>query len=112
MKLYVITRADLEPGAIGAQAIHGAVKFCYEHRTIMDYWYVKSNNVVLLAVPNEAALKHLASRAEDAGFAVSVFREPDFDNTVTSITIEPDGYKLVSNLPLALRPAPKQKQAA
>lgn len=109
MKLYVVTREDLDPGAVAAQSVHGAIKFCREHRTIADFWYMKSNNIVLLSVPNEAALKHLASRAGDEGLAVSLFREPDFDDTVTSIAIEPDGWRLVSSLPLALKP---RKEAA
>jgi peptidyl-tRNA hydrolase len=111
MKMFVIVRADLDPGSQAAQSAHALRLFGEEHQTIDRYWYAKSNNLVLLSVPNEAALKHLASRAADAGFACSSFREPDFDDTVTAITIEPDGYKLVSNLPLALKAKPQIKAA-
>jgi hypothetical protein len=74
-----------------------------KHPVVANYWYLKSNNLVLLQVPNEECLKHLASRAEDAGVDHSVFREPDFDDTVTAVAIEPAGARLVSSLPLALR---------
>lgn len=74
-----------------------------EHSVTDKFWYHKSNNLVCLQVPDEACLKHLASRAADAGIEHSVFREPDLDDAVTAIAIEPAGKKLVSNLPLALR---------
>jgi len=101
--LYVVIRADLEPGAQGTQGIHGAIAFVMEHPVVASYWHLKSNNLVFLQVPNEECLQHLAARAEDAGFDHSVFREPDFDDTVTAVVIEPAGKRLVSNLPLALR---------
>ncbi len=77
------------------------------HPVIARYWHLKSNNLVLLEVPNEECLKHLAVRAEEGGFDHSVFREPDFDDTVTAVAIEPAGKRLVSNLPLALKVVPK-----
>lgn len=104
-KLYVVTRADLPPGAQAAQATHGAIAFVMEHPVEARYWHLKSNNLVLLQTPNEDCLMHLAQRAQDAGIAFSVFREPDFDNTVTAVALEPAGARLVSNLPLLLRRA-------
>lgn len=74
-----------------------------EHPITDKFWYHKSNNLVCLQVPDEACLKHLVSRAIDAGIEHSVFREPDCDNAMTAIAIEPAGRKLVSNFPLALR---------
>jgi len=103
VKLYIIIRADLDPGAQLAQACHAAFQFGIDHKTVTDYWHLKSNNLVLLSVPNEATLKHLATRIQDAGLAHSTFREIDFDNAVTALALEPDGRRLVSNLPLALR---------
>lgn len=105
LKLYVVIRADLPPGAQAAQAVHGAFAFAMHHPIVARYWYHKSNNLVVLQVPNEACLKHLANQARDAGIDHAVFREPDFDDTVTAVAIEPAGRKLVSSLPLALRAA-------
>jgi peptidyl-tRNA hydrolase len=102
-KLYVIVRSDLPPGAQAAQAVHGAIAFVIDYPVIARYWHLKSNNLVVLQIPNEQCLLHLASRAQDAGIEHTVFREPDFDNTVTVVALEPAGRRLVSNLPLALR---------
>jgi len=103
LKFYVIIRSDLPPGAQAAQAVHGAIAFMMEHPVTASYWHHKSNNLVVLQVPNEECLLHLAGRAQDAEVEHSVFREPDFDNTVTAVALEPAGARLVSNLPLALR---------
>ncbi len=74
-----------------------------DHPITARYWHHKSNNLVVLQVPNEECLLHLAGKAQDEGVEHSVFREPDFDNTVTAVALEPAGARLVSNLPLALR---------
>ena len=58
-----------------------------------------------LQVPDESCLLHLAGRAQDEGIEHSVFREPDFDNSVTAVALGPAGRRLVSNLALALRRA-------
>ena len=105
LKLYIIVRADLPPGAQLAQACHAMRLWSHEHEVTDRHWYHKSNNLVVLQVPSEACLKHLAGKAEDAGVEHSVFREPDYDNTITAIAIEPAGRKLLSNLRLALRDA-------
>jgi hypothetical protein len=55
-------------------------------------------------VKDEADLVRLSERARSAGVSFAVFREPDFQNTVTGVAIAPAGWKLVSSLPLALRP--------
>lgn len=103
LKLYIVIRSDLPPGAQAAQACHGLMSFVMAHPVIARYWHLKSNNLVVLQVPSEECLLHLASRAEEVGVEHSVFREPDFDNTVTAVALEPAGRALVSNLPLALR---------
>jgi len=108
LKLYVVIRSDLPPGAQAAQATHGAIAFVMNHPVIARYWHLKSNNLVLLQVPSEECLKHLATRAKDAGIDHAVFREPDFDDTVTAVAIEPAGRRLVSNLPLALKVVSKK----
>lgn len=76
-----------------------------EHPEVDRFWYHKSNNLVVLQVPNEQCLLHLAQRAQDAGIEHSVFREPDYDNTATAVALEPAGARLVSSLPLLLRKA-------
>lgn len=105
LKLYIIVRSNLPPGAQAAQACHALLAFVKAHPIVSDYWHHKSNNLVVLQVPDESCLLHLAGRAQDEGIEHSVFREPDFDNTVTAVALEPAGRRLVSNLALALRRA-------
>lgn len=103
LKLFVVIRSDLPPGAQAAQACHGAIAFMAGFPVTARYWHHKSNNLVVLQVPNEECLLHLATRAQDAGVEHSVFREPDFGDTATAVALEPAGARLVSTLPLALR---------
>ena len=79
--------------------------FIQAHPIVASYWHLKSNNLVVLQVPDEEVLLHLAERAQNEEIVHAVFREPDFDNTVTAVALEPAGKRLVSNLPLALRKA-------
>lgn len=102
-KLFIVTRADLPPGARAAQLAHAALAFAFEHPEIAGAWHRGSNNIVLLEARDEQALHALGARAGAAGVAWSMFREPDFDNATTAIAIGPDGWRLVSSLPLALR---------
>lgn len=107
-KLFVVVRRDLAPGAMLAQACHGLRAFAAAHPELDAAWYRESNNLVCLEVEDEAALERLRARAEAAGVAYATFREPDFDDAVTSIAIAPDGWRLVSSLPLAM----KERRAA
>lgn len=61
--------------------------------------------MVTLSVPNEEKLQSVAERIEDRGFNVIRFHEPDLDDQLTAITIEPhpNVRRLLSRLPLALR---------
>lgn len=103
MKLYIVTRSDLKPGAQVAQSCHALRLFAEEHAHVDRYWYAKSNNLVCLAAKDESALQAIVARARAEGVAVSEFREPDFGDAVTAVAIEPDGAWLVANLPLCLR---------
>lgn len=105
MKLYVVVRADLPPGAQVAQSCHALRLFTHEHPEIDRQWYEESNNLVCLQVDDEPALLALADRIESSGVAVSRFHEPDYANECTALAIAPTGARLVSNLPLTLRAA-------
>jgi peptidyl-tRNA hydrolase len=86
--------------------------FQMRHHLIATRWYHASSNLVVLQVPDEEALKDLAGRVEAADLYHAVFREPDLDNTVTAVALEPAGWRMVSDLPLALRMASKAQEAA
>lgn len=104
MKLFIVTRSDLAPGARVAQSVHAALQYAHEHRDATRTWFESSNNLVALEAPDEPWLVSIAERARAAGVPVSVFREPDFGDAVTAIALGPAGARLVSSLPLALRP--------
>lgn len=100
-----MTRQDLVPGLQAAQVAHAAFAFAYEHRPIATQWLEESNYLIVLSVPNEAALHELAERADGLRLPVTVFREPDLDNELTAIAVAPcrATESMLSQLPLALR---------
>lgn len=107
-KLFIIVRADLPPGAQLAQSVHACTSFAHAFPTIEGRWYAQSNNLVCLQTKDEASLMSLAERSEALGIAHSVFREPDFNNEATAMALAPEGWRLVSSLPLALRTQVKE----
>ena len=104
-KLYVITRSDLDPGYQAVQSMHALRQFTAEHPEIDKHWFEKSNYLGLLSVSNEHELNRLIEKASTQDIKFAVFREPDVDNQITAIAIEPGvkSKKLCSNLQLALK---------
>lgn len=101
-KLYLVTRADLPPGQQAVQACHAMREFVREHPEVDRAWYDNSNHLALLAVANEEALNLLLRRAQRRGVRFSLFREPDRDNELTALALEPEARRLCRDLPLAL----------
>lgn len=103
--LIVVTRQDLTPGYVAVQSIHAVTVFSNENKEAYQKWYDFSQAITLLAVPNEDHLKFLISKLAQRGIRYSIFNEPDIDNQVTAIAIEPSeaAFKLCSSIPLALR---------
>ena len=87
------------------QATHAAIQFAFEHPTLTQNWYQNSNYLAQLSVSNEEELLILAEKFKVYGVAYSIFREPDIDNQVTAIAVEPHPKtrKLTSHLPLMLK---------
>jgi len=104
-KLYVVTRADLTQGARVAQSVHAAFQMATEHPGLVACWLRESSNLVVLEVPDEAALMALRARAGAAGVPCALFREVDFGDAATALALGPEGRRLVACLPLALRAA-------
>ena len=94
-KLYLITRADLRHGTQAAQLVHGMAKFASDYPQTFEDWERGSNVVVCLAVSNEEELRSLHARAEaisestETGLAVSAFREPDLNDQLTCVVLDP-----------------------
>lgn len=104
-KLYVITRDDLPKGIQAVQAIHSAIQFNFEFCEIAKEWHSNSDYLALLSVANESELQQLIDKTQTKGIKYSVYREPDLDNQITSICLEPSNKskKLCSSIKLALK---------
>lgn len=104
IKLTTVTRRDLRPGQQSVQSSHAAIQFIFEHPETSQAWF-KDPYLVQLSVENEEALIRLMYKLEKSQIKFSVFREPDLDNQITAIAIEPSEKtrRLISHLPLMLK---------
>ena len=106
MKLYTITRKDLPTlGYCYPQGMHSAIQFQYEHSKVAKKWYKKSNTVVNLSVDTIRQLNSLIKKLTKLNIPISVFKEPDIGNKITSVSFigNEDSKKLVKNLPLTFK---------
>ena len=103
-KLYIIVRRDITPGYKLAQACHGIRQFSEEHGEIDKKWFKNSNYICVLETLNEQSLEQLVEHAKIKGVAHSLFREPDLNNEITVLVLEPSWYsrKICKKLKLAL----------
>lgn len=100
-----IVRKDLSPGQQLAQASHSLIQFQQQNKKAFNNWFKTSNYILFLSCENELELKRLVIRFEKKGLKLAKFYEPDLDNQLTSITLEPCelSKKLTSSLPLAMK---------
>jgi hypothetical protein len=84
--------------------LHAWREFVEEYPIEEQGWYECSNYVALLSVPTEQELLQIADNAQRKGLRLSVFREPDLNNQVTAIVLEPGNKsrRLCGRLRLAL----------
>jgi peptidyl-tRNA hydrolase len=98
----VISRIDLPIGVQGLQSGHAAIDFQHEHPEVAKDWNQNSNYLIFLSAKDESHLEQLLQKAEFKGLRTTSFREPDLDNQLTAIALEPSPTtkRLVSSLPL------------
>jgi hypothetical protein len=101
-RLYVVVRRDLPPGMQLAQACHAVREFVAEHPEADGQC---GENLVVLSTPDEISLWRLSHQVRRHDVAVTLFIEPDLDGELTAAAMGSDARKLLSSLPLALRPA-------
>lgn len=101
----MVVRRDLTPAYQAVMCGHALSEFCLQHIDIANSWHKNSNYLAFLSVKDESELLFLIEKAQSRGIAISIFREPDIDNQVTSIAIEPsaESKRLCRNLPCALK---------
>lgn len=94
----------MTPGYQMTMVSHSNIQFIFEHPQISKEWY-KDPYLAVLSTKDENSLKDIIKKAEAKGIKYSVFREPDIDNQITAITLEPSDAtrRLTSSLPLALK---------
>lgn len=105
MKLYVVVRRDLIPGAQLAQSLHAFREYVEHHPESEKTWYKTSNTIAILDCTDEEELTHLMHSADGRGIKFSPFYEPDMNHALTAVAFEP-GLKTSSFLS-HLRPALK-----
>ena len=98
-------RGDLSPGQQLAQAWHAGIDFSVRYPAVTARWHEESNNVVIVAVPGEAEVMVLESMALTLGLKHHLTSEPDLDNQITAIALEPGLFakRLCASYPLALK---------
>lgn len=104
-RLYIAVRADLPPGLQAAQAAHAAFQFFHEHPATTGRWFVTSNYLIIVAVPDVDALVDLARQAGRLDVDHVVVEEPDLESRYTALALGPvpAARRLCASLPLALR---------
>ena len=101
-KLYIITRNDISPGYQAAQAIHGAIEFVLTYPELTKNWHDISNYIVVLGLNNKYELFNLYNKAINKDIKCVKFIEPDLNDEITSIVLEPgiNSKRLCSNIKL------------
>ena len=92
-------------GQQASQLCHALRQFSNDHPEIDRQWFDNSNYICLLAVSSEEDLRKLCDKSKEHNLRFSKFEEPDLNNSLTAICLEPGAItkKLVSNLKLAFR---------
>lgn len=105
-RLYIVVRSDLDPGAQIAQAVHAATAFACAHASCCRAWQATDNNVVVLAASDLEHLDRLRMKIAELVDRRVAIHEPDLGWQLTAIAFEgiPQAARVVSSLPLALRP--------
>lgn len=98
MKLFVVVKQTLSSGLKMAQALHAFRAFQSAFPVVEAYWHAEHNNIVVLQVED---IEALTGRLDAAKVRLSKFREPDRNDELTAICVEPGAWRLLSSLPLA-----------
>jgi sensor histidine kinase YesM len=79
-------------------------QFIFEHSDISIKWF-KDPYLAQLSCANEDDLKYLIEKLQNNNIKYSIFREPDLDNQITAIAIEPSDQsrRILSSYPLMLK---------
>ena len=104
-KLITVTRKDLNPSYQAVQSAHAAIKFQHDYPSISKEWNEKSQYLIMLSVSSMNDLDHLMEKLRKKNILFSIFKEPDLNNEITAIALEPTklSQKICSNIPLMFK---------
>lgn len=97
-KLFVVADAALPAGLKIAQTGHALVAWAIAHPEETRRWHRESNYLVCLQAPDLAAV---IEKLDRKGVRYVPFREPDLNDQLTAIAVEPAGGQWLSHLRLA-----------
>jgi hypothetical protein len=84
------------------QVAHAALEFAIAFPDITAAWRRDSETLAILGVRDELALGRLYTDAIRAGLRTVWFHEPDLDDALTAVALEPAARHLVRRLPTAM----------
>lgn len=95
----------MSPSVQAVQSSHALLDFAAKYPADFLQWHKTSNYLCQVSVENGQKLFELIEKAQRLNIKFVPFYEPDLDNSLTSIALEPTDVarKLVNNLPLLLK---------
>lgn len=77
------------PGQIAVQAMHAMAEFLFKFKEKSEEWHINSNSICLLEADNISHLEEIKLKANDKNISFAEFYEPDYNNSLTTIALEP-----------------------
>lgn len=104
-KLYIVVRKDLSLGARACQGMHSMREFAAKHPETEKEWYTTSNHICFLEVEDVTELQYYILYAKKHNILYAEFYEPNFGNTLTSVTFEPSlkSREMLKGIPSAMK---------
>lgn len=87
------------------QSAHAAIDFVIKYPELSLIWHNKSNYLVVLSVKSQECLNSIINQLEKTNLKFISFVEPDLNNEITAVAIEPGDIsrRLCSRFGLAFR---------
>lgn len=79
---------SLSVGQKLAQVSHACFGFASEHPEITKKWMTESNYICILSA-SELEMFGVIEKAQKSNITYSVFKEPDLNDSITAIALEP-----------------------
>lgn len=100
-----MVRRDLPDGYQAVQSSHALIDFIMKHPEVARDWHENSNYLGQFSVADENDLGMLMEKAIGKGIKVVPFYEPDLNDELTAIALEPslESRRITSSLPLMLK---------